>query len=49
LQHRVAEELQPLVGLDGSTLLMGDGRMGQSQAKQIKVLKGVSEPVLQFV
>jgi len=42
LQHRITEELEPLVGLDSQALLVGDRWVSQRQPKQIEILKTIA-------
>jgi len=47
LQHGIAKKLQPLVVLDGCSLLMRHGRMRERQAKLIFVAEVVTEAGLE--
>jgi hypothetical protein len=47
LEHGVAQKFQPLVVLNAHTLLVGDGRVGQSQPQQALAAKDVSESGLE--
>jgi hypothetical protein len=49
LQDGVAEKLEPLVGLRGRALLVGDRRVRERELEQFQVAKCVSQFVLEFL